>query len=442
LQLLSYSFAPLVQITGSNVAFDFININLPDSTTDLAGSQGYVSYRVKSMANLPMGTAIENTASIYFDFNTPVVTNTVSNLICNPTTSTTTATICEGDTYFFEGNNLTIAGNYSVTLQAVDGCDSIINLNLIVAPVVSSSIGASICSGITFNFNGQQISVPGNYADTLTAATGCDSIVNLSLTILSPVTSSGNQTICFGDSVNFNGTYFDSTAIYADTLSTAGGCDSIAYLNLTVLNAVTSSFNQTICIGETYLFNGINETATGIYYDTLNAANNCDSVIALHLTVNNPNATIQLNGNTLTATGNGIIQWINCDSGSFVIGEVGETFTPTVIGHYAAWVWDGLCNDTTNCIEVLLDGINEQFPLNNNQFSFYPNPVDENIIVQLSQPCENCRIEITNTLGGLVQSAEFKVQGMQLDIHLLPEGVYFISVRSDKMSAVKKFVKQ
>ena len=491
-QLLSYSHTPMVQITGSNVAFNFVNINLPDSTTNLAGSMGYVIYRVMPMANLLVGTAIENTASIYFDFNTPVVTNTVSNIICNPTTSTTTSTICEGDIYFFEGSNLTIAGNYSVTLQAVDGCDSILNLNLLVDPTIINSISQSICSGITFDFNGQQLSSSGIYHDTLIAITGCDSIVNLTLTIIPPaisineticfgdsiifngnyystnsvhidtllnslgcdsivtltlsvlplVASSVNQTICFGDSVNFNGTYYDSTAIYADTLSTAGGCDSIAYLNLTVLNAATSSFNQTICIGESFLFNGINETATGIYYDTLNAANNCDSVIALHLTVNNPNATIQLNGNTLTATGNGIIQWINCDSGTFVIGAVGETFTPTVIGHYAAWVWDGLCNDTTNCIEVLLDGINEQFPLNNNQFSFYPNPVDENIIVQLSQPCENCRMEITNTLGGLVQSAEFKVQSMQLDIHLLPAGVYFISVHSDKMSAVKKFVKQ
>ncbi len=440
-QLLSYSFAPLVQITGSDIAFDFININLPDSTTDLAASQGYVSYRVMPMANLPMGTAIENTASIYFDFNTPVVTNTVSNLICNPTTSTTSATICQGDTYFFEGSTLTVAGNYSVTLQSIAGCDSTINLNLFVDPVISNSISASICSGITFDFNGQQLSAPGNYADTLIAITGCDSIVNLSLTVLNPISISINQTICFGDSINFNGNYFDTTGIFSDTLSNSNGCDSIVNLSLTVLAPATSSFSETICIGETYLFNGINESATGIYFDTLNAGNNCDSIISLHLTVNNPNATIQLNGNTLTATGAGVIQWINCDSGTFVPGIIGGTFTPTVIGHYAAWVWDGLCSDTTNCIEVLLDGIG-QLTAGGLHFAVFPNPVDENMTIQLSQLCENCSIEITNTLGQILFSEIIKDKVESINLADLTAGIYFVKLKNESGNfAIRKIIK-
>ncbi|MEI7802760.1 MAG: hypothetical protein WCI97_08970, partial [Bacteroidota bacterium] len=238
-QLLSYSFAPMVQLFGSDVKFNFVNINLPDSGSNLAGSQGYVSYRVMPIANLPLGTSIKNTASIYFDFNSPVVTNTVSNLICNPTTSTTTATICEGDFYFFEGSSLTVSGNYSVTLQSVDGCDSILNLNLIVDPTITNSIGASICSGVTLDFNGQQLSTTGIYHDTLTASTGCDSIVHLTLTVLPPVTANINQTICEGDSINFNGTMLDTTGIYADTLSTISGCDSIVTLHLSLINTVT-----------------------------------------------------------------------------------------------------------------------------------------------------------------------------------------------------------
>ncbi len=441
-QLLSYSHTPMVQIIGSEVAFNFVNINLPDSTTDLAGSQGYVSYRVMPMTNLPMGTVIENTASIYFDFNAPVVTNTVSNLICNPIIPTNISeAICSGDSYNLNGTNIFIAGNYSTTLNAINGCDSVVNLSLTILNPVSNSISASICSGITFDFNGQQLSVAGNYADTLTAATGCDSIVNLSLTVLNPITSSTNQTICFGDSINFNGVYFDTTGIYTDTLSNASGCDSIVNLSLTVLSLATSSFNQTICIGETFLFNGINETATGIYYDTLNAASNCDSIIALHLTVNNPNATISLTGNTLTATGTGIIQWINCDSGTFVPGVIGGTFTPTTIGNYAAWVWDGLCSDTTNCVEVLLDGINE-LTIYNLQFTIFPNPVDENITVQLSQSCNNCRIEISNTLGQILYTEIINDKVEIINLVELPAGIYFVAVRSDKFYSIKKLVKQ
>lgn len=58
--------------------FNFPGIMLPDSTTNPAGSQGYVSFRVYPLADLPLGTVIENRAAIYFDYNPPIITNTVS----------------------------------------------------------------------------------------------------------------------------------------------------------------------------------------------------------------------------------------------------------------------------------------------------------------------------------------------------------------------------
>jgi hypothetical protein len=38
-----------------------------------------VQYRIKPLANLPVGTQIKNTAHIYFDFNPAIVTNTTEN---------------------------------------------------------------------------------------------------------------------------------------------------------------------------------------------------------------------------------------------------------------------------------------------------------------------------------------------------------------------------
>jgi hypothetical protein len=40
---------------------------------------GYFQYRIKPLPNLPLGTQIENTAYIYFDYNAPIVTNTTQN---------------------------------------------------------------------------------------------------------------------------------------------------------------------------------------------------------------------------------------------------------------------------------------------------------------------------------------------------------------------------
>lgn len=54
----------------------FNNIMLPDSNTNEPASNGFVRFRIEQMANNPVGTLIENSAAIYFDFNAPVITNT------------------------------------------------------------------------------------------------------------------------------------------------------------------------------------------------------------------------------------------------------------------------------------------------------------------------------------------------------------------------------
>lgn len=55
--------------------FTFEPIFLPDSTSDEANSHGYVRFAMKPMNSLMLGESVINTASIYFDFNEPVITN-------------------------------------------------------------------------------------------------------------------------------------------------------------------------------------------------------------------------------------------------------------------------------------------------------------------------------------------------------------------------------
>lgn len=57
------------------VSFIFDNILLPDSNVNEAASHGYVTFAIQPLPNLASGTAIENRAGIYFDFNAPIITN-------------------------------------------------------------------------------------------------------------------------------------------------------------------------------------------------------------------------------------------------------------------------------------------------------------------------------------------------------------------------------
>ena len=54
---------------------------MPDSNVSEVNSHGYVTFKIRPKFNTPKGTVINNFADIYFDFNTPVRTNTVFNTI-------------------------------------------------------------------------------------------------------------------------------------------------------------------------------------------------------------------------------------------------------------------------------------------------------------------------------------------------------------------------
>lgn len=80
-QYLASSTKSIIQLNGPAIVFTFPNINLPDSAENPLGSQGWIQYKVKTRPNLPVGAEIKNTAYIYFDNNSAIVTNTTINSV-------------------------------------------------------------------------------------------------------------------------------------------------------------------------------------------------------------------------------------------------------------------------------------------------------------------------------------------------------------------------
>lgn len=64
-------------LNGNILQFTFEQILLPDSTTNKEGAQGNLSFSIHPRSDLALGTVIGNSAAIYFDYNKPVITNTV-----------------------------------------------------------------------------------------------------------------------------------------------------------------------------------------------------------------------------------------------------------------------------------------------------------------------------------------------------------------------------
>jgi len=84
----SHPFETLLHKDGL-VEFSFKNILLPDSTTNEPLSHGFITYTIAPKAGLAENTLIENTASIFFDFNPPIVTNTIQSVMVSELPRTT-----------------------------------------------------------------------------------------------------------------------------------------------------------------------------------------------------------------------------------------------------------------------------------------------------------------------------------------------------------------
>ena len=98
---------------------------------------------------------------------------------------------------------------------------------------------------------------------------------------IDPVAVEYTESAC--DSYTWNGVEHTESGVYIDTLQTIQGGDSIEILNLTINYTQTATFTET-AVGS-FDWNGTTLTESGDYIDTLQTLQGCDSIIILHLTI-------------------------------------------------------------------------------------------------------------------------------------------------------------
>ena len=191
--------------------------------------------------------------------------------------------ICEGSVYTENGFNVSEAGTYTQNLQTIDGCDSIVTLTLTVNPVESTTLSAAICYGTTYTENGFNVSEAGTYTQNLQTVNGCDSIVTLNLSINPVADTTIAAAICEGEIYYENGFMASREGTHTQILQTDNGCDSVVTLNLTVYPAYQMGIGAVIHEGETYEEYGFNVNEEGTYTQILQTVNGCDSIITLNV---------------------------------------------------------------------------------------------------------------------------------------------------------------
>ena len=207
---------------------------------------------------------------------------------------TLTDSVCAGVPYTLHNFDTTFAtaGTYTLTHTGTNmaGCDSTTTLMLTVNPVYTPTIEKTICEGQSFNFDGIDRTEPGTYVANLQSVTGCDSIVTLHLQVSDKHIETIIAHICAGDTYQANGFNESTTGTYSHTDPTPSGCDSVTVLKLFVHELNTTNLRDTICLGESYSRYNITATPTTtgdtVITRVVPTQYNCDSTVVLTLTVN------------------------------------------------------------------------------------------------------------------------------------------------------------
>jgi len=166
-------------------------------------------------------------------------------------------TICSGDLpYEWGGDKYFESGVYYDTLRAANGCDSIVTLDLKIEYAYLQDTTIMVCPGTYVKWRNKEVKEAKTYEEHAQTAAGCDSTFILHLINYPTYNEASNQTICEGENYQFGDTILKTSGIYKRKLQSQFGCDSIVELTLTVIPTEMKILYDTICANETYMFDG------------------------------------------------------------------------------------------------------------------------------------------------------------------------------------------
>jgi gliding motility-associated-like protein len=212
-------------------------------------------------------------------------TITLDVVINNRASSSIDVSRCTGQTYDFYGQQLTNSGTYSHTLHTINGCDSIVTLRLLVSNNIQTNQNHQFCAGDSIRIGSAWVKSAGSVVENLLSTYGCDSIVTHRVDVLPLYSTTPNHMLCAGDSVRIRGAWIKTSGIRIENLSSINGCDSIITHNVFVRPAITSNISRQICAGDSIRFDNQWLKSSGTFTQTLAAANGCDSLLSMNLSI-------------------------------------------------------------------------------------------------------------------------------------------------------------
>jgi hypothetical protein len=242
-------------------------------------------------------------------------------------------------------------------------------------------------------------------------------------------TNTISETAC--NNFTWNNVTYTESGTYTKTLTTSLGCDSIAVLNLTVLQSIDTSQNVNLCYGETLTVGNNTYNQSGVYQDVLIGSNGCDSTLTTTLFIDTLQAETNITGQSITAINypsNATFQWLDCNNNfSLIVGETNAVFTPIIDGNYAVLVSNFNCSDTSDCVNFTITGL-WLTSIDKGTASIYPNPTNGILSIELSETLNEGSYFLFDNLGRQILKGSLLQKKTLIDMNNINSGIYHLKI--------------
>lgn len=269
-------------------------ITFPSSANFVAQAQAWLNDPTTNHGILIRGVEGQNCTAYRFgarDVGTAPELIVTWNNGCEPPITNLSIQAC--DTYTSPGGfTYTMSGTYNEVIPGPNDCDSIFNIDLLVFETSELFVNGTLCDGQSYTLEGivfDQNNPSG--VVTYQSVNGCDSLVIVDLAFEPNSTSFINETLCDGEffSVTVNGTvYNENNPQGCEMLVSENGCDSIICVDLIFLPPSMGTETYMGCEGD-----GYSVVVEGTIYDESNPSgievleaidmNGCDSTVVIDL---------------------------------------------------------------------------------------------------------------------------------------------------------------
>jgi hypothetical protein len=266
---------------------------------------------------------------------------------------------------------------------------------------------------------------------------GCSSQI-FPITVLVYPSTTSIEVVSSCNSYTWNGVTYTESGVYQYDGVSVNGCDSIITLNLTISNDFTS--NEVVSSCNSYSWNGVNYTESGVYQYGGVSMSGCDSVATLNLIINLPpnppsvNVSTNLNGEITCSTpflNNVTYQWLTCPNYIVIPGANSSNYNPMDNGNYAVVVSNSCGSDTSQCLSEnsILDTYETE------EIMLYPNPSSGQIIIE-AKGIANENFTIYSAEGRKLQVGTLKNGLSVLDIQSFANGSYIFQIAGKQIRFV------